>query len=478
MQNPKPRYAAQLEQLTLLGMRSTGSAAHSELVDTIADELAALGLEVHRDGHVLDRWEAPESAVSLEVGGERIPLASAWPYSGATPADGVTGRLVRLGGRRPRWADAAGAIAVVEVPHLRVPSRFLVDSWDGSTALGPTVSNPVLSAELGGLDLAAARAAGVLGVVAVWRGLPDAIAAGQYVPFTQPYHDLPAVWAPESVSDRLRAGASRGATARLRLVAALTPAAPTDTVWAVSPGAVRGESVLVITHTDGSNEVEENGHIGLLALARDAAGTAHDRTIVFAAVTGHLRIPAMTDHGQATTAWLRDHPELWDGRIGHLRAVAGLAIEHLGARAFAVDPATGAYGPTGAAEPELLYATTRELASLVRLVWPERDGASATVAKPAPLIHFGEGEPLLEHRIPAVALVTAPEYLLAELDAPTVDLETLALQIDGFRELQRRLASTSLPADALGTVRPPSRLRRAVAAVRALTAVRSQLRRD
>ncbi|MFF2051651.1 hypothetical protein ACFVU2_08625 [Leifsonia sp. NPDC058194] len=477
MENEVPRYTRQLDQLARLGMRTTGSAAHTELVDSIAAELDALGLAVQRDRQVLDRWEAGPGSVGLDVGGAPVAVASAWPYSGVTGQDGVTGRLVRLTGRRLRWAEAAEAIAVVEVAHLRVPSAAVIASWDGGAALGPTVSNPVLSAELGGVDLAAARAAGVLAVIAVWDGLPDAVATGQYVPFTQPYRDLPALWAPESERVRLREAAERGATARLRLTAELTPGVPTDTVWAVSPGTVAGESVVVVTHTDGSNEVEENGHIGLLALARDAVAAPHDRTIVFAAVTGHLRIPAVTEHGQATTVWLRAHPELWDGRPGGMRAVAGLAIEHLGARAFAVDPTTGAYRPTGALEPELLYATTAELATLVRLSWPEVDGGPVPVAKPAPLIHFGEGEPLFQHRIPAVALVTAPEYLLAELTERAVDVGVLARQVDGFRELQRRLASTGLPADALGTVRPPSKLRKGVAALRALASVRAQLRR-
>lgn len=478
MENETARYARRLDQLARLGMRPTGSAAHAELVDSIAAELTALGLDVQRDRHTIDRWEALAGSATLDVDGAPVAVASAWPYSGTTGPAGVTGRLVRLTGRRPRWSSAAGAIAVVEVNHLRVPSQAVVDSWDGSAVIGPTVSNTVLSAELGGLDLAAARRAGVLGVVAVWNRIPDAVSAGQYVPFTQPYRDLPALWVPESERGRLREAAGRGSTARLRLAAELAPGTTTDTVWAVSPGTVPGESVLVVTHTDGSNDVEENGHIGLLALARDAVAAAHDRTIVFAAVTGHLRIPAMTDHGQATTAWLRDHPALWDGRPGGLRAVAGLAIEHLGARAFALDAATGVYGATGALEPELLYATTAELAALVRLAWPAAAGAPVPVAKPAPLIHFGEGEPLFEHRIPAVALVTAPEYLLADLPARTVDVRALARQVDGFRTLQRQLASAALPADALGTVRPPSKLRTAVAALRALRAVRAQLRRD
>uniref|UniRef100_UPI000561EB48 hypothetical protein n=1 Tax=Microbacterium sp. B19 TaxID=96765 RepID=UPI000561EB48 len=106
------------------------------------------------------------------------------------------------------------------------------------------------------------------------------------------------------------------------------------TVWAVSSGSGihADESVLVVTHSDGGNAVEENGFIGLLELARDAAETPHDRTIVFVLVAGHLRIPAVTAHGQATTAWLHAHPEWWSPAADGRTAVAGLVIEHLGAK--------------------------------------------------------------------------------------------------------------------------------------------------
>lgn len=116
-----------------------------------------------------------------------------------------------------------------------------------------------------------------------------------------------------------------------------------DMLFAVSRGSGphAESSILVVSHSDGGNCVEENGHIGLLALARDAAESPHDQTIVFVYTAGHLRIPAVTKHGQATTAWLEAHLNLWSPQQNGLTAVADLVIEHLGARHFTTDPSIG-----------------------------------------------------------------------------------------------------------------------------------------
>lgn len=454
--------AEHIARLNTLGPRRSGNEAHRTLIDEVAAELVALGYRPERDTHTFERWDADEENVSLTVDGRAVPVASAWPYSGETGPEGVSAPLVLLAGRRPRWKDARGRIAVVEVANVEVPASLVVGSWDGRMPFD-AVANPVISSELAGIDLAAARAAGVVGVIAVWRGLADDEARGQYLPFTRPHAGLPAVWAPDSQRDRLLDAAGRGVSATLVLDATRHDGATMDTVWAVSPGngIHAEESVLVVTHSDGGNAVEENGYIGLLELAREAAETPHDRTLVFVLVAGHLRIPAVTAHGQATTAWLHAHPELWSPAADGLTAVAGLVIEHLGAkRRRDDDPSTDAGG--GDVEPELLYATTPEFAALVRAEW--RNPAVRPV-RPEAVVHLGEGEPLWENGIPAIALVTGPAFLLAETAHAGVDLDLLARQVDSFRALQRRLADAPDSA-AFGTVRRPGRLRKLFAVAR------------
>ncbi|WP_369914020.1 hypothetical protein AB8810_13830 [Xanthomonas sp. NCPPB 3005] len=459
-------YADQIRYLTELGPRASGTPAHNALIDHVATALAELGLDVRRDPHTFERWEVDRDTLALQVGERRIAIASAWPYSGETPREGTTAPLVLLRGRRKHWRAAAGKIAVIEVPHIAVPTTLLVEAWDGPLPFD-RVSNPIISSELAGTDLAKAKRAGVLGVIAVWRGLPDAAAAGQYLPFTRGYQGLPAVWVAESQRAQLLAAAERGAVATLTVSASKTANARMDTLWAVSPGTGprASESVLVVTHSDGGNAVEENGHIGLLALARDAVAAPHERSIVFVYTAGHLRMPAVTAHGQATTAWLETHRDLWAGTPGGYTAAAGLVIEHLGAKHLRIDAATGRYASDGTLEPELLYATTPELARLTRTLWRGAIADAATPVKPGALLHFGEGEPLFERGIPAVALVTGPEYLLAECEGDLVDIDALARQVDSFRRLQQHLAG-SIDRESFGKVALPGKWKKALAAVR------------
>ena len=85
--------------------------------------------------------------------------------------------------------------------------------------------------------------------------------------------------------------------------------------------------------------------------------------------------------------------------------------------------------------------------------------------RPGAVVHLGEGEPLWENGIPAIALVTGPVSLLAETAHAAIDLDLLTRQIDSFRALQHHLADAPDRA-AFGTVRRPGRLRKLFAVAR------------
>ncbi|MFE4499071.1 hypothetical protein ACFRFQ_04375 [Rhodococcus sp. NPDC056743] len=426
-------------RLDALGPRLTGTDAHHAVVEEVAREFAELGLEVHRDSHTFERWDLPRSADGLRIDLPTGPVrvSSAFPYSGLTGSAGITAPLVYLEAKRPSWSKAKGAIAVIEVPHIDLLRSLLVSEW-GPMETDETLRNPVLSATLLGPKLDKARKAGVVGVIAVWRDIAPDNALGQYLPFTQPYHDIPALWVAGAEGAQVVAAARSGQQATLVLNATLHPGTTTDTVWAVSPGSSPEETILVITHSDGTNGVEENGHLGMMELARHAVAQPHRRSYVFVLTTGHLRIPAVSKHGQATSTWLEAHPEMWKGETGQARAVAGVAIEHLGALGDTEDTTACSYSLDATPEPELLYATSREVHDLVAPLWRDIGSGDRRIVAPGPVIHFGEGEPLFERKIPAVALVTAPQYLLAlrAADAVThVDLDAMVKQIESFRDL-------------------------------------------
>jgi hypothetical protein len=444
---------SEIRLLQSLGPRLTGSKSHRELVAHVASKLDLLGLAVQHDGYKFPKWDAPRDRdrLKLSVDGNELQISAAFPYSGTTGPGSVVGRLQLVSRALNNWSMAQGAIAVFEVPHSAVEWNLLFRSWDDSNH--EPFLNPVVSAGLFGPDLKAARDAGVLAVVAVWRGLSAEGAERQYLPFTQPYHDLPAIWVAGDSGEALLSAATLGKEARLVLDATLTPDCATETVWAVSPGANASETILVVTHSDGTNSVEENGHIALLELAQDAVDQPHQRTIVYVYTTGHLRIPSISPDGkqQATSAWLEAHRDLWAGASGHARAVAGLAIEHLGARRLFDEETAKMHEAAGCPEPELLYATTRELRDLLLANWSGAYLTRTEVTAPGPSILFGELEPLYQRQIPGISLVTAPQYLLAEREGDFVDIDVMRRQIDSFRRLQRVLDTT--PTAKLGTVK-------------------------
>jgi hypothetical protein len=454
---------AELDLLAKLGPRFPGSDAHERLVAHVAGQWAELGMDVREDVLGFERWDPPghPDGLRLTVDGQPVEISSAFPYSGTTGPDGVRGRLRHLRGQLPRWSRARGGIAVVEVRNRELPTSAVVGSWDPDDPWG-RAANPVGPAMLAGLGLKRAARAGVKGVVLVWRGVSAANARGQYVPFTLSYRGIPAVFVAGGAADAVLQAAQRGRQAELVLDAALTKDASMRTVWAAVEGTRRPEeTVLVVSHSDGTNVVEENGHIGLVELARDVVAQPPERTIVFVFTAGHLRIPAVTGHGQATSRWLTDHPNWWAGGPGHRRAVSGLVIEHLGALEYRDDPVTGDYGPTGQAEPELLYASTRELRMLADIEWRGIEPGPTRVSVPNELIQLGEGQPLYLERIPNISLVTVPQYLLSTEPGDYVDVKLLQRQVDSFARLLRRL--DTLPSASVGSIAPHTTLRKITA---------------
>ena len=447
--------------LNRLKSRVTGSAEHEELIGHIESQLRESGLAVNSDSLFFSSWTSVAGeAASLRVEGRLHRISSIVPYSGTTSPAGIEAELVLLGSLMPTWENARDKIAVVEVSNFRVPMRGPIGTW-GDDPSWPTTANPVIAATIAGTRLAQARRAGVKAVIFAWKNISDECADDQYLPFTFDYQDIPAVFVSGAAGRSVVEAAAAGETGSLVVPYVVTPGATTRTLSAVVEGThAPDETVLMVTHTDGVNAIEENGHIALVAMARAAARNPPERTSVFVFTSGHLRIPAFTSHGQATQRFLTDHPELWAGGPGQRHAVAGLAVEHLGAVEFSDDPVNNLQRPTGLLEPELLYATTPQLADLARENWEFAPGSIRRISKPSPLIHFGEGEPLLHAGIPAVSLVTAPLYLLAQRkgdEVELVDKEALHRQVDSFERLYRRL--TSLQTTDFGRTRKPGPMR-------------------
>ncbi|MCA1438522.1 MULTISPECIES: hypothetical protein [unclassified Bradyrhizobium] len=459
---------AELMYLESLGSRISGSKSHDQLVEHVKQQWADFGMRVHEDVLHFDRWsmaaENPDG-LRLKIDGRDIAISSVFPYSGTTGPLGTEKQLYRLRGPIPRWTKARGGIAVVEVRNREFPFDAAVKTWDRARAWGKTTM-PLLPATFAGLGLARARRAGVEAVIFAWRGISIFNAKGQYLPFTLPYQNIPAVFVAGDDADFVLDAASRARRATLILDAVIERNSAMRTVWAAVEG--RGaphETVLVVSHSDGTNIVEENGHIGVVELARQTVAHPLARTVIFVLTAGHLRIPAVTEDGQATSRWLRDHPQWWAGGPGDRHAVAGLVIEHLGAREYRDNPLKNTYGPTGNPAPELLYASTAQLTALIESEW-RTTGQAPRVSAPNALIQFGEGQPLYLKGIPNIALVTVPQYLLSIEPGDYVDVALLDRQVSSFARLLQRI--DTMPSNEIGTVKMTTPLAKAAAALRAI----------
>lgn len=420
-----------IQQTGEWGTRKTGSKDHLECIEWLTGEFENLGLKVQREMHSYSYYDVlPENAhliIEDENGKRDIRYSSIYPFSGFTDSNGVTSELVFI--EEKNYSDAQGKIAVVEVPNKAVPADALFDIKmefpQTEKVLPDAIYNPVLSSTLFGPKLEEFREAGAKGVVAVWKNMTPGMAAGQYLPFTFPYKDMPAMWVAGEDGQVLIEAAHASKKAHFKMSGSLESVDSVANIWTVIEGKKRDETILVITHTDGTNPVEDNGHIGLLSLAQQIveSGKKPERTIIFVAVGGHLRLPDITqeEKEQATTVWLNNHRELWDGKKENRKAVAGLVLEHLGAMEW--DDRDDGYVKTGRPEIEVVYATTPKMQDIVKRNWEKRTTPfRSSVATPRSIRHLGEGEPLFEEKIPAIALLGIPSYLLTELqdDGPGI----------------------------------------------------------
>ena len=462
------------EQLVGFGTRYTGSSGHAAYVDWLAGQLSAVpGVRMRTDRLTFSRWLARDFALTVSVPASAgrsgpVPLTYYYPYSGQTPPGGVTGPLVDLGlypaaagYTEAFWASARGGIALVRtappvfsldlaqtVTGGYVPGQ--ISAWAAAeyAAYAAALTNPAWQGIFEPVPLLDARNAGVLGVVLAWTGVPDEEVVNQYNPFTTSYPaasglpspgdpGCPAVWVGDSAGTELAALAAGGqSSATLVLTADITAGSATETVWGWLEGSGdTGQNIIINTHTDGPNAAEENGGLGLIALARHLAGLpSRNHDMYFALVTGHFQLPqfsrtilnpAHPEIGQgAVSTWMLDHPDIYQA------AALGVTVEHLGATMWTGDPVTGQYGPAGGPEWGTAYTMQRDVLSLVNAEqdaylaavaavnasgWP--DYPVATVRPGTIPAYFGEGSSLYAAGLGTVSLCPLPTYLLQAGDA-------------------------------------------------------------
>ncbi|KAJ6545576.1 hypothetical protein B0H19DRAFT_1168006 [Mycena capillaripes] len=452
-------YTKEIDVVAQLKSRLTGSTNHTNFVDYLERELKSLGLEVISEYFDFD-YNTPPSPLALSINGQSVPPSAYVPYSGDTGASGVSGSLVQIADPAgatvsPDWVPAEGKIAVVNITNTPTNGTAVFPVWPGSQQWGAIPGIPATNA--GVKNLTAAAAAGVKGVIYNWFNISSLNALGQYGPFKINYQGVPALYVTNQALENAQAKAGQSST--LTSTGTLIHKRRTRTLYVVVEGThYKRESAIISTHTDGTNAVEENGHIALLAKARELAASRPKRTTVLVFLTGHLHASAFTGTGRVFERWFQDHPELWAGNTSTaLKAVFGSCVEHLGAKHWREDPVNNVYSPTGGLEPEWLFAATSQLAALLGKVWNgAQPGVLRAIDPNKSLIEqSGEGLPLLWNNIPEISLCTGPDWLLkiwpGDFDERQLaDVSAVKRQTESFLRIWQAIDGWS--AEEFGTV--------------------------
>lgn len=430
-----------LIKMNSFGPRYTGNDAHQQYIQFIKEQLKEMKLPVYTDQHQFDRWEVLQARLSVDMEGKpvQIPVLSYYPYSGVTPEAGVSGELVFCKNKR-QFKKAAGKIAVINVNNILLPTRLIFHPRKAAHFLPAFMRHCVVGSTLLGPNLTDAGKFGVIGVICVWKHCTDAEAKGQYLPFTTPLQNCPALWVGEKAGKELKRMAKEHGKARIVLTARIEKEAVSETIYTMIPGKNSAETILINTHTDGPNACEENGGIALLALADYYAGLPiqnRNKTLCFIFATGHFQIPQFgIDGKQATSRWLHMHEELWDGRNGNKKAIAGLTLEHLGCMTDTEkdnDSSNTERNP----EIEFVYTSDEQMEKVYRDAVTDRTKIRSVTLKPGKF-YFGEGEPLYQAGIPTISLVPAPWYLCSEVPGghlEKMDRDLMLQQIATFANM-------------------------------------------
>ena len=410
----KERVLENMKKMNSFGDRLTGTAGHNAFCLWLEEQLHDMGQQTFSDEYEFEKWEAGRCALNID--GEDIPVSSAFHYSGITGEEGVTAQLKLTANFPLSFAAARGKIAVVRIKNLKHISSRIAFNKRASLPEGMEIEKsyrgPVSTSFVKTLlTFPILKTSGVKGVICIWEGMSDKMVEGQCLNFILKYLKVPVIWVNETQGRKVIAAAKAKKSATLTLTGTLERA-KTRSFYTVIEGTdkTNNEAVIVNTHTDGCNFCEENGGVGMLELVRYFKAHPCKRTLIFAFVTGHFRLPVFRvgklPSNQATGKWLKDNKQLWNGKY---RAVAGCSVEHLGCTEW--KDRDGVYTKTTDVDAELVYTGNKKLDKLYYRAVEGRTLLRTVTLRGHNTMHFGEGQPLSKKGIPEIALVTAPDYL-------------------------------------------------------------------
>lgn len=464
------------------GFRPAGSAAELGYIDQLAAQLRAMGAsQVQKESYTFPQW-TPQSAPVLTVmhkgTTEAVPVAAYVPYSGDTGAAGVDGQLTYLAGlslvdlsgdllgieqaQNPVVAleqllgeltglvgslaagtvpladyllthNLKGRVVIYDVPRLTIPVgvfealSFYTNNSGGT--LGPLTpySRPFIDMILINSINSALKQAGAVAAIGV-IDYPAAEADGSYYPFFGTENQtLPGVYVDSTTGAELEQMATvTPVQAHMTLAAPLTTGTSYN-LSAVIPG-LCPQQILISSHVDGTNAMEDDGPAAILAIARYFLSLPLEqrwRGLRIVLTSGHFVNSAGINH------YIQAHQSDLNANV-----LAAMEVEHLGAKEW-LELSPGTMGLDGLAEPQLLMAKPgTPLAQEAETFARQFDRSMAM----PPALPVGEGQAWASTAgLPLLSFITGPVYLLND-DMPQasnelIDYALMQQQVTGFIQI-------------------------------------------
>lgn len=449
----KERMLQGMHTMNAFGTRLTGSKGHNDFINWLKEEITKMDIPIFSDPFYFRRWEEKRSSIEIIYGDETIdiPVSSAYPYSGETTADGITEELVYVDSIKD-IPKTSGKIAVFNIANINfLPSEIAFDkrtSYPEDVVLEKKYEGPVITSFVQCFYGMVSKLTKAKAVILVWKGLHDDCIKGQYLSFIMGYQNIPMLWVNETDGRKVIEAAKEHKKANFVLEAETEEHAFTESFYCIIKGKNQKENVIVNTHTDGTNCVEENGPIALLELMKNMKDQELQRTHIFVFTTGHFRLPHFEDIRtggfQSGSRWLAMHRELWDGKGEHFKCVANLTLEHLGCREWRdID---GEYKYTGRPEVELVYTGNKFVDKLYIDTVKDRKTVRTMTLRGHNALHFGEGQNFFTMGIPEISLVPAPYYLCVVSDSHEMekfDIDLMTEQTETFAKLIEKIEGVS-----------------------------------
>jgi hypothetical protein len=407
-------------------IRATGTKQCRDFEEFLAAEFGKLGCAIERDQFRLTSWECDIKDCSIEVkedGGKsrKLEVIAYYPFGGSTKGrPAVTGKVLYGGSGEQSGpdilktytdAELADAIVVVDMPLAGGGTRSVVKFYPESfpSPLPPVPTGPRV-ANQGGRGPMEALEKKCKGIIFCYTDVSDEAARYNYLPFSDKHRSIPAVWVGKTGSDYLKSVSGK-ANVTMRCDAKLTPDARADTIIATLKGQT-DEVIFMTTQTDGPNECNENGGLGLLAAATYLSKIPNrKRTVVFCLPTGHYAGGAVADpvtgsgRRAGTAGVIETHPDIIK------RTVAQIHLEQLAAMEWL--DLDGKWQATGRVAQENWIPTPATHETSMKMFLATTKGLDPKFSRSG-LVESGqapgEGGQLRSMGIPGIGLMGSPHY--------------------------------------------------------------------